>query len=417
MTGTAKTRAMFHALAVGLAGCLLGALPVARAAADTPELARIALAAGAGSRAPDVASAPGRDDAVVTWVEPLGDGHALRFARFDGRRFGPPGEIARGRDWFVNWADTPRVFVETPDRWTAHWLERAGRPAYAYHVHYARTVDAGRSWSDARRLHADDSATEHGFVSWFARGDGDVAAAWLDGRRTASDGPMTLRTATLGASGPRSERALDARVCDCCQTAAARTEAGPVVVYRDRSADEIRDIAIVRHTAAGWSEPRLVHADGWRIAGCPVNGPDVAAIGNTVVVAWFTMAGDTARVRAAVSNDAGATFQAPIELSGRRALGRVQVVAWRGRFAVAWMDETRDGAVLRLAQIDGDRPRVAGRRDLVSLARGRLAGFPRIASLGDRLLVVWTGSAGGDDHDAATTRIRAGLVEAGTGPG
>jgi hypothetical protein len=410
---------MFHAFAAGLAACLLCAVPMARAAADTLGLAPVALAAGTGSRAPDVASSPGRDEAVVTWVEPAEDGHALRFARFDGRRFGPPGEIARGGEWFVNWADTPRVFVETPGRWTAHWLERAGRPAYAYHVHYSRTVDAGRTWSGARRLHADDSATEHGFVSWFAGGGGDggVAAAWLDGRRTASDGPMTLRTAALGASGPRSERALDARVCDCCQTAAAVTDAGPVVVYRDRSADEIRDIAIVRRTAAGWSEPRLVHPDGWRIAGCPVNGPDVAATGNTVLVAWFTLAGGTARVRIAVSNDAGASFQAPIELSGRRALGRVQVVERRGRFAVAWMDETDDGAVLRLAEIEADGPRVVGRHDLVSLAGGRVAGFPRIASLGDRLLVVWTGSTGGNEDHAATTRIRAGLWDPGAGPG
>ena len=46
------------------------------------------------------------------------------------------------------------------------------------------------------------------------------------------------------------ERAvLDARACDCCQTDAAMTSAGPVVVYRNRTEEEIRDIYIARGTA------------------------------------------------------------------------------------------------------------------------------------------------------------------------
>jgi hypothetical protein len=57
---------------------------------------------------------------------------------------------------------------------------------------------------------------------------------------------------------------------------------------------------------------RTLHADGWKIDYCPVNGPAAGAIGDTVAVAWFTGAQDTSRVRVAFSTDAGATFSAPV---------------------------------------------------------------------------------------------------------
>ena len=67
------------------------------------------------------------------------------------------------------------------------------------------------------------------------------------------------------------------------------TAEGPVVVYRDRSEaeKEIRDISIVRLKGKKWSAPRPVFQDGWRLNGCPVNGPAVAAAGRRVAVAWF----------------------------------------------------------------------------------------------------------------------------------
>jgi hypothetical protein len=405
MTGTAEHRRSFHAFSRAALALLAGLATLAGHAAD---LAPLEPGAAPGSMAPEVAALPDGSFAVVSWLEPVEGGHALRFARFDGRRFGDPDEIARGGDWFVNWADTPRVFVDADERWTAHWLQRAGDPTYAYHVHYARTRDAGRTWTPGRRLHADDSPTEHGFVSYFDEPGERVSAVWLDGRRTGADeGAMMLRTAI--AEPADAGITLDSRVCDCCQTAAATTASGPVVVYRDRSVDEIRDIAIVRRVDGQWTAPRRVHADDWQIAGCPVNGPDVAAAGNTVVVAWFTMAGDTPRVRMAVSGDGGETFEAPTALSTGNALGRVQVVRHGSGFVATWMDETEYGAVLRLAQIDAEGRARRG-RDVLSLAGGRVSGFPRIASVGGRILVAWTETLSEADG-GTSTRVRAGLVD------
>jgi hypothetical protein len=81
------------------------------------------------------------------------------------------------------------------------------------------------------------------------------------------EGDMTLRYATIDARGTiHSDVQLDARTCECCATGMAMATSGPVIVYRDRSPKEVRDIAVVRATGKGWTRPRLVHADGWKIA-------------------------------------------------------------------------------------------------------------------------------------------------------
>lgn len=343
------------------------------------------------------------------------------FADFDGERFGPERVVASGR-FFANWADTPGV-VAVPGSNTrlAHWLQRSGQGTYAYDIMVAVSNDNGVTWSTPFRPHDDGTPTEHGFVSYFDAGGGRIGMAWLDGRETlpapadrhdghahhGHGGPMTLRTAQIDGSGTvDAEALLDTRVCDCCGTASAMTDEGPIVVYRDRSESEIRDIAIVRHGDDGWSEPALVHADGWRITGCPVNGPAVLARGQEVVVAWFTHGhDDTGRIRHARSGDGGRSFTAPGELDTGEALGRVDL-AWHGEgFVLSWLSEANDGE-LRLARFDGEG-RLVERHELLPLSGGRSSGFPRVLSLGDRrLLIAWT-----DVHpESGDPQVRARLL-------
>jgi hypothetical protein len=205
---------------------------------------------------------------------------------------------------------------------------------------------------------------------------------------------MTLRTASMigAAFGPSVE--LDSRVCDCCQTASAMTSAGPIVVYRDRSDDEIRDIHIVRRAAGDWTEPVPVAADGWKIAGCPVNGPDVVARGKHVATAWFTMAGDVPAVRLAVSHDAGLRFEAAHTFSAGTALGRVQLTRLNEGFLMLWMDQAEAGASLRLARFN-DAGETRWNRTVTELGAGRSSGFPRMAVIGDQVLLAWTTSEPG----------------------
>jgi hypothetical protein len=353
--------------------------------------------AGAGSLAPSLAELHnGR--LILTWLEPADGGHALRFSVLDEAGFGAARTIASGDGWFANWADTPGLFVLPDGDWVAHWLVKSGDSTYAYDVVTARSSDGGGTWSEPISPHRDGTQTEHGFVSYFADSASSVGMVWLDGRRMAgggegaSDAAMTLRTATLAPGGRVSgEMLLDDRVCDCCQTASAMTPEGPIVVYRDRSDDEIRDHYVVRRTEAGWGEPRRLHADGWRIGGCPVNGPALVADGERVAVAWFTMPRGVPRVRLAVSADSGSSFEMIGVLGEGTALGRVDLALSGRGFVVSWVDETDRAGALVLTAYDWDGERLWQRR-IEGLDAGRASGFPALGIDGGcRPVVAWTG--------------------------
>ncbi len=167
------------------------------------------------------------------------------------------------------------------------------------------------------------------------------------------------------------------------------TDDGPVVVYRDRSDREIRDIALVRLTPEGWTEPLPVHEDGWSIDACPVNGPAVAARGRNVAVAWFT-APDTPRIRLAFSTDAGRRFAPALEVAAGRNAGRVDVVLLDDRRAVvSWLADGAEGAEIRAQLWTRDGP-VGPPLTVANASVERMSGFPRMALAGDALLFAWT---------------------------
>jgi hypothetical protein len=169
------------------------------------------------------------------------------------------------------------------------------------------------------------------------------------------------------------------------------TANGPVVVYRDRSADEIRDIAIVRRVNGRWTEPATVHDDNWKIAACPVNGPAVSANGNRVAVAWFTGANDSARVKLAFSMSAGAGFEAPVRIDEGTPAGRVDVeLLADGGALVTWIERTGgDTAAVRLRRVQANGA-VGAPITLGASTAARASGFPRMAIAGEHAIFAWT---------------------------
>ncbi|MEM1179599.1 MAG: sialidase family protein [Acidobacteriota bacterium] len=345
------------------------------------------------------AGAPSRDDKGGRRVE-----HTLFHSRWVDSEWTPPVPIQSGDDFFANWADVPGLATDADGTYYAHALRKLGEGTYAYGVRLSTSED-GRTWRDAGWLHDDASATEHGFVSYIAASDGAVRAIWLDGRAMLDSGAMHLRTAKLRGGSPAASELLDERVCECCSTDAVLTADGPVVAYRDRSDREIRDIAVVRATADGWTEPIVAHDDGWSLQGCPVNGPALAAKGRDVALAWFTAAQDRPRVQVAFSRDAGASWGAPFLLDDQAPLGRVDVV----------FDDTGDAQVLWLAQRDGRAEvslqrigpdgAVGELRVLATTEAGRAAGVPKLEVVEEGLIAAWI-----ETGDSAT--LRAALIPA-----
>ncbi|MFQ5512555.1 MAG: sialidase family protein [Candidatus Krumholzibacteriia bacterium] len=376
------------------------------------------------------------DRLYMSWLERTGEGgHALKFSVRGGDRWAAPRTVATGNTWFVNWADFPSVVASKKGALAAHWLAKSGGDPYAYDIHVARSRDGGETWSRAFKPHTDRTRTEHGFVSMLPWSDDRVLLVWLDGREfaTAADGgageaaggdgdgggsensggpensvggehesdpaagepgpknEMTLRAAVMDGEGRLyDERRLDERVCDCCQTSGVRTPNGAVFAYRDRSPDEVRDISVVRVYKGEWQVPQQVSGDGWKIPGCPVNGPQLAAYGKRVVLAWFTNAGDSPRVRVAFSKNEGATFGAPVVADDGDPMGRIAAAMLTdGSALVCWMEYVDDGAQIRLRRVrpDGTRePSIT----LATSSRERAAGFPQMARAGKEILLAWT---------------------------
>lgn len=358
--------------------------------------------AGAESREPELSAAPG-GRVILSWVEKVGEKrHALRFASRDAAGWSEARTAASGENWFVNWADFPSVVGLADGSLAAHWLVKSGAGTYAYDVNVSRSADGGKTWGAPVVPHTDRTQTEHGFVSLLPLGGGRLGAVWVDGRNlegTHGDeekhGPlpasMTLRYAEVGADGRLLEEAvLDERICECCQTSAALTAGGPLAVYRDRSEQEVRDVSIVRGSAAGWSAPRPVHADGWRISGCPVNGPSLAAEGRRAAVAWYTGEGESPRVNVAFSEDAGATFGQPTRVDDGDVVGRVDVVLLAdGSALVCWMSGESGGGAVKVRRVTPGG--ALGPVALVAEADvSRSAGFPRMARAGDTVYFAWT---------------------------
>jgi hypothetical protein len=378
-----------------------------RAAAQTQQLTAIASPSGAGAAQPFLSSTGG--GVVMSWLEPVKgtDRVALKFARHNGRTWSAPRVIIERNNLFVNWADFPSVVADKNGALLAHWLQKSGPATFAYDVWMAVSKNAGKTWSEPFLLNRDGTKTEHGFASIAARAAGGFAATWLDGRKMKAGhhqgdgGDMTVRYATISAGGQiRDDVELDGRVCECCTTAMAMTASGPVVLYRDRSADEVRDISFVRVSSNGWTAPQPIHRDGWKINACPVNGPQVDAIATNVAAAWFTAAGERQRVLVAFSSDAGSTFSRPVVADDGMPAGRVDIVMLDDNTAlVTWLEQTAGGAEIRARRVGRDG-RLQASTKIADSTTARAAGFPRVTSLGRQVWFAWT------DQTAGNKRIR-----------
>jgi hypothetical protein len=247
----------------------------------------------------------------------------------------------------------------------------------------------------------------------FPVGDG-FGVVWLDGRNMAAKpgeggkpaasgshdehggGSMTVRYARFDKAFKQiDEYEVDARVCECCPTAAAVTSEGIITAYRNRSDDEIRDNYVARLVNGKWSTPRAVFNDNWKIAACPVNGPSLSANGNAVAMAWFTAKNDQGQAFAAFSQDAGKSFTAPIRVDDGGSLGRVDMELLPDGAALAtWIEFADQRAQFRVRRIAANGTRSAP-VTVAGIAGSRASGYPRAAVANGEVVFAWTESVDG----------------------
>lgn len=336
----------------------------------------------------------------LSWIENNADkSSTLSFSTLnDDSNWSVPKTIASGTGWFVNWADFPSITSFGNNGLAAHYLDKSADDTYAYNVKFTLSNDNGNTWEPAFIPHTDNTNTEHGFVSKVATNDGNILTVWLDGRQMAyaeKDSTltreMTIRSAIINKDGTLlNEYLLDSRVCDCCQTDTAMTNNGAIVVYRDRSEDEIRDIYYVRQINGEWTEPKPVYNDNWHIAGCPVNGAAVSTKENTVAVVWFTLANDVPKIKVVFSSDNGETFGEPVNIGDVDPMGRVDIELLEDNSAlISWMDIVEDSTVIQL-QIVGADGTLSELVTLTESSKSRSSGFPRMVLKDDKAYLTWT---------------------------
>lgn len=342
----------------------------------------------------------GNGNLYFSWIEKRDSGWIdLKYAVLQDDEWTSPEVIASGNDWFVNWADYPMIAADEAGNMMAHFLAKSSTGTYSYDVNVV-SKPAGKSWSKAIVPHDDGTPTEHGFVTLLPNNDGTFLITWLDGRQMAggdhdmhnegmSGNAMTIRSAIMDMDGNLSaETALDERVCDCCQTGGVMTADGPVIVYRDRSENEIRDMSFVRWVNNEWSTPKTVYSDNWNIAGCPVNGPRIATNQQETAMAWFTAANGDAQVKAAfMDQDA---FQSPVIIDDSVSVGRVDVVVLNdGTALVSWLDLQNETPLITCRTVTRDG-QLGDPIVIAETSASRGSGFPQMELVGDQVYFAWT---------------------------
>ena len=344
------------------------------------------------------------NNVFLSFIEKRDSLAELRFSKFDGYKWMPPVTIASGTGWFVNWADYPKFISNGKNDFIASTLVKNGKDTYAYDIKLFRSP-GGALWLGPFDAHNDGTAAEHGFLS-FAAYEDKILAVWLDGRNTQKKkntkaahvhiGSMTIRAALFDYMGKKhAEWQIDDRVCDCCMTALCIGPTGPIVAYRDRSDDEVRDISISRLIGKKWTSPRTLHADNWRIDGCPVNGPAMDANGSTIAIAWYAEVNGKAEVKVIFSEDGGTTLGLPTRIDEGKPIGRVDICMIDGGNAwISWMEQEK----IKLVRLNA-RGEKSKSVTIASSSVGRSAGFPQMTRVGKDLLFAWT-----DDRKGSTIR-------------
>ncbi len=322
----------------------------------------------------------------LSWVEPSGKGNAFRYASWQNNRWSAVHTIAEGTDIIAAVSSEPGL-LELPDGMlVAQWLIEA-KQTQANHIVVAVSHD-GRSWTKPVIPYRDSTPGEHMYVSLFAWPSGGAGIVWLDPRGGKNTSLMQTTIDASGKLGP--ERAIDADVCSCCPTSTAITSAGPVLMYRGRTTADIRDMHVTSLQQGTWRPAHIVHADNWKLTGCPTNSGVITAQNREVAVTWFTGASGHKQVKLAFSQNAGSTFAEPLAIDDAAPVGRASVALLPDGSAItSWVGASAQASILfaRKADIDSQ---LTPPLKVAQIAAGEKFGFPFVATVQRKAVIVWT---------------------------
>ncbi|MCH9034101.1 MAG: exo-alpha-sialidase, partial [Planctomycetes bacterium] len=212
-------------------------------------------------------------------------------------------------------------------------------------IAYTRSLDRGKTWAPQRNLLEPKINAEGPTI--MADADGNVIAAWLDGRLgEAKESPVSYTLVVRQSSdngksfappSPVSESVED-RACMCCELSSIVLADGTFGIAHRKAFENVRDMTLWQWKPGGDWKRNDVSEDGWKFAGCPMAGAGLSVLpgGDGLAVAWMSKG-----VVYVSSRDAQGSF-------GKRKLvskpdGHARhvglAVAGDGRGLVTWYDE------------------------------------------------------------------------------
>jgi hypothetical protein len=355
------------------------------------------------------AAAAGDNSAYIAWVSGAGTGDVMLARLEDGTAGSPVVVNDIARDAAPHDQAPPQVRVAPDGTVFVLWQNNNVVPGRRFpysNLRLARSSNGGRSFEPAIFVNddADQLPASHTFHDIAVGADGTVYVSWIDGRERAraeiaagqparAHGTHAHGATNMPGSDVRVARSTDRGrtfapgvvvyrdVCPCCRTSLAVAPEGRVhVAYR--SAGEARDIVVSRSDdrGASFGEPVVVHADGWKIDGCPHAGASLGVSSDGALhVSWYTAAEGRQGIWYAHSADGAATFSAPVALQTEAWVPVAQTklaVDAQDNVWIAWDDRrekqyrvhlalAREGSIAQRLELEdnGQSPAMAGGSD------------------------------------------------------
>lgn len=243
---------------------------------------------------------------ALTWV--TRDSHGqdlwLSLSSDSGITFATPVRVNARRGSVSSFAECRPIATYGPaGELLVAWSERRRDAPLVADLVVRASGDGGRTLGSPVAVNddaEDGRAAFHGFPSFATLPTGGWFAVWMDQREQGSDAERSSSTSLFYASsndGGQSwsdNRRLTARACAFCRATVLSDAAGLVVVAYRAAGGGVRDpaLAVSHDRAASFPLDTVLAADGWRLDGCPVDGPALTIDGaDGGHYAWFTGSG------------------------------------------------------------------------------------------------------------------------------
>jgi hypothetical protein len=137
-------------------------------------------------------------------------------------------------------------------------------------------------------------------------------------------------------------------------------------------------MSIIKVSNGQASAPISVHQDGWRINGCPTNGPAIAVNQDLVAVAWYTAANDQPKLLMTSSTHLAEGFRPPIQIDMGHPKGRPALAPQSdGAILAVWEEKSGNSTALFARRVTADL-KISSPTPISE----KVSGFPSLKSSG-----------------------------------